>query len=264
MKLNIVPPRTGATWVRCGLKAFGMRPLAFVSLFFMFMAGISLVSRLPVVGVVLALMLLPTMTLGLMAAAARTAEPEKPPAGAIFLAAVQAVRQDTRPLMVLGGLYAVGFLIVMGISALIDGGQFARAYLLGGALTREMAEATEFQVALWVTMALYLPLSLAFWHAPALVHWHGVPPAKSLFFSFVACFKNIGALTVFGLVWVGVCLGAGIVLSLVASLLVAMGAMGAGNGAAAVGGAVMIGGALVVAAMFFTSTWFTFRDSFVS
>ncbi len=66
-------------------------------------------------------------------------------------------------------------------------------------------------------MGLYLPLSLAFWHAPALVHWHGVPPAKSLFFSFVACFKNFGALFVFGLVWVGVFIGSGIVLSLIAT-----------------------------------------------
>jgi len=89
-----------------------------------------------------------------------------------------------------------------------------------------------------------------------------VPPAKSLFFSFVACFKNFGALTVFGLAWVGVFIGAGIVLSLLASLLVAVGAMGAGDGAAAIGGAMMIAGALVMAAMFFTSTWFTFRDSF--
>jgi len=89
-----------------------------------------------------------------------------------------------------------------------------------------------------------------------------VPPAKSLFFSFVACFRNFGALTVFGLVWAGVFIGAGIVLSLLATLLVAIGAMGVGAGASAAGGAVMIGGALVMAAMFFTSTWFTFRDSF--
>jgi hypothetical protein len=202
------------------------------------------------------------MTLGLMAAAQQAAGPEKPAAGTVFLAALNAVRADVRPMAVLGVLYAGLFLGVMAISALADGGQFARVYLLGGPLTRELAESTEFQVALWIAMGLYLPLSLAFWHAPALVHWHRVPPAKSLFFSFVACFKNFGALTVFGLAWVGVFIGAGIVLSLLASLLVAVGAMGAGDGAAAIGGALMIGGALVMAAMFFTSTWFTFRDSF--
>jgi hypothetical protein len=262
MKLNLVPARTGVLWVRTGLKAFARQPFAFISLFFFFMALISIASQIPLVGSILALMLLPTMTLGLMAAAAQAAGPEKPPAGTVFLAALNAVRTDRKPLLVLGVLYAVLFLAVMAISALADGGKFAQAYLFGGEMTRELAETTEFQVALWITMGLYLPLSLAFWHAPALVHWHKVPPAKSLFFSFVACFKNFGALTVFGVVWIGVCMLTGIVLSLFASLLVAVGAMGVGDGASAAGGAVMIGGALVMAAMFFTSTWFTFRDSF--
>ncbi len=263
MKLNLVPPRTGVLWVRAGLRAFARQPLAFVSLFFFFMALVSIASQVPLIGAAIALMLLPTMTLGLMAAAAQAAGPDKPPAGTVFLAAIKAVRGDLRPMAVLGVLYAVLFLLVMAISALADGGQFARVYLLGGPLSRELAESTEFQTALWISMALYLPLSLAFWHAPALVHWHQVPPAKSLFFSFVACFRNFGALTVFGLVWVAVFIGAGIVLSLVATLLVAFGAMGGGEGgSAAIGGALMIGGALVMAAMFFTSTWFTFRDSF--
>lgn len=261
MKLNLVPARTGVLWVRAGLKAFAKQPLAFISLFFFFMAMVSIASQLPLIGAALALMLLPTMTLGLMAAAQQASGPEKPPAGTVFLAALNAVRADIRPMAVLGALYAGLFLGVMAISALADGGQFARVYLLGGPLTRELAESTEFQVALWIAMGLYLPLSLAFWHAPALVHWHRVPPAKSLFFSFVACFKNFGALTVFGLAWFGVFIGAGIVLSLLASLLVAVGAM-ASEGAATIGGALMIGGALVMAAMFFTSTWFTFRDSF--
>lgn len=262
MKLNIVPARTGVTWVRTGLRAFARQPLAFISLFFFFMALVSIASQLPFIGAAVALMLLPTMTLGLMAAAAQAARPDKAPAGTVFLAAIHAVRADVRPLATLGALYAVLFLLVMAISALADGGQFARVYLLGGPLTREMAESTEFQVALWIAMGLYLPLSLAFWHAPALVHWYHVPPAKSLFFSFVACFRNFGALTVFGLVWVAVFIGAGIVLSLFVSLLVAMGAMTIGDGASTVGGVMMIGGALVMAAMFFTSTWFTFRDSF--
>ena len=33
------------------------------------------------------------------------------------------------------------------------------------------------------------------------VHWHGVPPMKSLFFSGVACVRNFGAMTVFLLGW---------------------------------------------------------------
>ncbi len=50
MKLNLVPARTGVLWVRSGLKAFARQPLAFISLFFFFMALVSIASQLPLVG----------------------------------------------------------------------------------------------------------------------------------------------------------------------------------------------------------------------
>ena len=50
MKLNLVPARTGVEWVRLGLKNFWRQPLAFVSLFLMFMALITSISQLPLIG----------------------------------------------------------------------------------------------------------------------------------------------------------------------------------------------------------------------
>jgi hypothetical protein len=269
MRLNLVPARTGAQWVRTGLQTFWRQPLTFISLFFFFMMLVSVVSRLEWIGAVIALALLPAMTLGLMAATAQAAGPGKPAAGAIFQAALQAIRADARPLAVLGVMYALLSLAVMAISALADGGKFANIYLLGGELTRETAESPAFQIALWIAMVLCLPLTLAFWHAPALAHWHRVPPAKSLFFSFVACFRNWGALIVYSLIWMGIFVGASIVLSLLGALVATLVASGTGAGAieanssaSMAGSVVMIGGTLIMAAMFFTSTWFTFRDSF--
>ena len=80
-----------------------------------------------------------------------------------------------------------------------------------------------------------------FWHAPALVHWHGVPPVKSLFFSLVACLRNFWAFTVFGLAWVGVLLW-GIVITL--SLATVLGSPTGGGGG-------MVPLSLMMAAMFF-------------
>lgn len=264
MKLNLVPARMGATWVRSGLQTFAKRPLAFMALFMFFMALISLVSQVPLVGTVIALMLLPTMTLGLMAAAAAVSEIGASPNSVnLFQAAFRAVRGDVRPLAVLGAMYAVLFLLVMGISTLVDGGQFARVYLVGEPITRELAENGAFQAALWLSLAFYLPLSMTFWHAPALVHWHRVPPAKSLFFSFVACFRTLGALTIFLLVWMVVIVGAGILLSTIAVLLASLGLFGSGDAAGAgIGSTLVMGGVLVMAAMFFTSAWFSFRSTF--
>lgn len=253
MKLNIVPARTGLLWIRLGMRTFWRQPLALSGLFFLFITAMSLASFVPMLGNALALGLLPAATLGLMAAT-REAEQGKFPMPAILLSAFRAGRQQARAMAVLGALYAVSFLIVLGLSALIDGGDFARLYLGGGTLSREMVESADFQNAMWLAMGLYLPLSLLFWHAPALVHWHGVPPLKSLFFSFIACLRNFGAMTVFALAWMGIFMGVGMALMVLSVMLGQPGLMGT----------LMFPMALLLAAMFFSSIWFSFRDSFVA
>ena len=253
MKLNIVPARTGITWVKLGFKTFLKQPLAMSGLFFMFMATLSLATLLPFIGAALALALLPAATLGLMAAT-QEATKGKFPMPLILISAFRAGKQRMQAMMVLGGLYAVGFLMIMGISSMVDGGQFAKLYLVGGKITEEMVTQGNFQAAMWVTLALYLPLSLLFWHAPALVHWHGVTPVKSLFFSLMACYKNWAALTVYGLAWVGVFMLTMVVVTVIAALL--------GNPLFA--GLAMFPVALVMMALFFTSIYFTFRDSFTA
>ena len=251
MKLNIVPARTGIQWVKLGIKTFFKQPLALAGLFFMFMAAMSVLSMVPLIGNALALGLLPAATLGLMAAT-QEATKGKFPMPSILISAFRAGRQQMRAMLLLGALYALGFLLVMGISALIDGGGFARLYLVGGTLSRETVMAPEFQTAMWVSTALYLPLSLLFWHAPALVHWHGVAPVKSLFFSLVACLRNFGALTVFGLAWMAVFAVVGMGVTLVAT----------GIGGPSAAGAAMFPAAMLLAAMFFTSIYFTYQATF--
>ena len=252
MKLNIVPARTGATWVKLGIQTFFKQPLAMSGLFFMFMALLSIATLVPFIGGALALALLPAATLGLMAAT-QEATRGKFPMPSILISAFRAGRQRLRAMVVLGALYAAGFLMLMGISSFFDGGKFARIYLLGGKITEELVMQGDFQTAMWVALLLYLPLSLLFWHAPALVHWHGVSPIKSLFFSFMACYKNFAALTVFGLVWIGVFMGTGLVVALIATLL----------GSPTFAGVAMFPAAMLIVSMFFTSFYFTFRDSFV-
>lgn len=252
MKLNLVPARTGLAWVKLGIRTFFKQPLALSGLFFMFMAVLSVASLLPFVGSVLALALLPAATLGLMAATLESTR-GKFPMPSILISAFRAGQQRKRAMLVLGLLYALGFLGMLGVTALIDGGQFARLYLLGGKITEEMVLQGDFQVAMWATMLLYLPLSLLFWHAPALVHWHGVSPVKSLFFSFMACYKNWGALAIFGLVWAGLFMGMALVVSLIAALL----------GKPGFAGVAIFPAAMLMVSMFFTSLYFTFKDSFV-
>lgn len=249
MKLNIVPARTGATWVRNGIRTFFRQPLALAGLFFMFMMAVSFLGMVPVLGAVLALSLLPAATLGLMAATAE-AEKGKFPMPALLIAGFRASADRRRSLVVLGGIYAASVVAILLASGLVDGGGFAKLYMAGGKIDAQTVNAPGFQTAVWFTVVLYMPLSMLFWHAPALVYWHGVTPLKSLFFSFIACWSSWRAYLVFGLAWVFVLFLGFLVLVVLASL----------DQAIALNAAVPL--ALLMSSMFFSSIYFTYRDSF--
>ena len=251
MKLNLVPARTGATWVKLGIQTFGKQPLALIGLFFMFMAIMSVASMVPMIGLPIAMTVLPAATLGLMAAT-REATQGKFPMPLILLTGLRSDPRKARAMLTLGAMYAAGFLCAMGVSYLVDGGGFARMYLGGQAPSKELMESSDFMAAMWTFIGLHLPLSLMFWHAPALVYWQDLPAVKSMFFSIVACFRNFWALTVFAIVWMGVMVGMVLTITAVSTLV--------GNPELA--GVLLFPGLMLVASMFFTSLYFTFRDSF--
>ena len=68
----------------------------------------------------------------------------------------------------------------------------------------------------------------------------------------VACLRNFWAFTVYGLVWMGTFIGIGMVSTILAGLF----------GNADMVTATLLPVALIMAAMFFTSIYFTFVDSF--
>ena len=251
MKLNIVPAKQGLSWVKQGLRTFWRQPLALTGLFFLFMAWVSVLSMVPVLGSALALLILPAATLGLMVATEQ-ASAGKFPMPTVLMVAFRAGQQRLKAMLLLGVLYAISFLAVMGISSLIDGGGFAKVYLANSPITPEVVNNADFQAAMWVATILYIPLSMFFWHAPALVHWHGVPPLKSMFFSAVACWRNFGAFALYLLAWAGVFVAGATVILVISSAL-------GGNDLSV---AVLMPGALLMAAMFFTSVYFSVKDCF--
>ena len=253
MKLNIVPARTGILWVRLGIRTFWRQPIAMTGLFFMFMALMSIASLLPYMGGFLALMLLPAATLGLMAAA-REAFLGKFPMPTVLVSAFRAGQQRKKDILVLGVLYAISFLGVMGLSALLDGGEFARLYLMGGTFSRETLMRDDFQAAMWLSTVLYLPLSALFWHAPALIHWHGISPVKSMFFSAMACLGNWRAFLVYIFTWLGVFAAVALGVMVVTAI----------TDSAELVSVMLLPLMLLMAAMFFTSSYFSFHDSFAT
>jgi hypothetical protein len=251
MKLNIVPAKQGLVWVKLGIKTFWRQPLAFTGLFFLFMAWVSLLSMVPVLGAVLALLILPAATLGLMVATEQ-ASGGKFPMPTVLMVAFRAGQQRLKAMLILGVLYAISFLGVMALTTLVDGGSFAKVYLANAPITPEVIEAGDFQTAVWLSTFLYIPMSMMFWHAPALVHWYGIPPVKSMFFSAVACWRNLGAFAVYLLAWAGVFVMCAAIILTVSTAL----------GGSELSAAVLMPGALLMSAMFFTSVYFSVKDCF--
>ena len=244
MKLNIVPARTGITWVKLGIRTFLRQPLALSGLFFIYLAVVVILSAIPFAGAIAGGLLVPAATLGLMAATAE-AERGKFPMPTVLVSAFRAGKQRAAAMLQLGAIYTACSML---------------ATLLGTMLGGTPPQATDPNAppqldagALW-TLLLHTPLFMLFWHAPALVHWHGVPPVKSLFFSAVACLRNLGAFAVYTFIWSLVFMGVAFVFGTLGLLF---------GGAGGARGAIMPA-ALLMAAMFSSSVWFTFRDSFTA
>ncbi len=253
MKLQIVSARTGVTWVKEGIRNFWRQPLALSGLFFVFLGVISLTSLLPVVGAFAGLVLLPALSLGLMAASRETLLGKFPMPSVLFIGFRAGPVQSKRMLLT-GFCYAMLFCLILVLSSLFDGGEFARMYLLGGEINESIANDSHFQEAVMFSLVLYLPLSALFWHVPGLIHWHMQPVAKSLFFSIVACISNWRAFALFGLTWALVFLTTSLFLSVI-SMLTEDGQLSL---------MLLLPAMLMLSAMFFTSCYFSFRDCFVS
>jgi hypothetical protein len=236
--------------VREGISTFFKQPLALTGLFFMFMTGVSLLSMVPYLGGLLSLVLVPGATLGIMAASHEAAR-GRFPLPSILLIAWRVSRQRKRDMLNLGLMYAAGFAILLGLTALLDGGQFAKFYLVGGEMDAQTLQSDNMMLPLGVFTAGSFLLELLFWHAPALVHWGHVPPVKSLFFSWMACWRNKGAFLMFGLSWMAL-MSCGLLLS---------GFLSEALGSTLGNGLVMAAG-LMALAMFSTSLIFSFRACF--
>lgn len=253
MKLRIVKASSGLQWFRMGLRTFMRRPMAITGLFFINITVLSLLAQIPLLGIPLALMLVPASTVAMMVAAEQAHEGRFPMPD-VILAGFRGGARLTRTLLILGCVYSVGMFVALGASALADGGQLASLYLEGGQPTEAQAQDPSLLLAMLVMVSLLALLSMLLWHAPALAYWHGVGPAKSLFFSMVACLRNFAAFTLYTVAWIGL-----VLLAIFLALMVAQ-----ASGSMEMFLLVLYPAVMLISAMLLTSVYFTFRDCFQS
>lgn len=205
MKLKTVRAGQGLMWLRAGLRVFGRQPLGYSALFAMFGLALVLLLQIPLAGPVVALILMPWLNVAFLLGT-RDALAGRVPRPSLLLEPWRNAPLRKRLLQV-GAAYAVGTVVVVLLAHLLDGGRFAAAVM---AVADEQAspEAAladgDLAWAVLLRFALLTLLSLLFWHVPGLVAWGDLPLGKALFASALACWRSLGALTVFGIGWAAI------------------------------------------------------------
>lgn len=273
MHLQLVPARQGAQWVRLGLSIVARQPLSMVGLFLFVFMGSALLSELSIAGQALALALMPAVTVGFMLATRRVQQGQSP-SPAVLLSPLFRRSPGHRLLWQQGGAYALAALMALLVSDALQGDEPAPPSAASAPASEPAPRAAtpatpasaastpesplrwlddpSVRSALVLRSVLVLLLSVPFWHSGALAHWHGIPLARALFFSSVACVRNAGAFTLYGLGWALLTLGMTFLLSLLA--LVGL--------PTALVWPVALAGLLALSSAFFASLYFTFADCF--
>ena len=257
MKLHLVPARHGVAWVRRGFGAFFKRPLVFAALFTGVMFFGLLALLLPFVGQFVLMAAMPLASLGFMIATRRSVLGTLP-GPAVFIEPLRGPRERRRAIVQMGIIYALASYLIMLLSDIADGGKFeALQDAIAGGKGDSVAIATllsdaQLQFGLLLRFGLATLLSLPFWHAPALVHWGGQGIGKAFFFSTMACWRNVGAFSTYGLAWGGVILAFGVIANVFAALLQSPQLIAFAT--------VPVG--LLITTVFYTSLYFTFADCF--
>ena len=188
MDARRLPARHGVLWLLAGFALFRRHPPLMTALTFGYLLTVIVVNLIPKIGPFLLPLLLPTLTV-MLANGCRAIERGQPFASETLITGISAHR---------AGLARLGGLHLLGSSLLVLGG-FALGEPINISDGIDPDEALALASDLAVILLLASPLLMAFWFAPLLTAWNGVSAGKSLFFSFIASWRNWRAFTMNGL-----------------------------------------------------------------
>lgn len=195
MRAQNLPAAAGWGWIVGGLAIFRRNPPVLSMLVVSYWFTVLLLSAVPLVGTVVASLMIPGLSVGLMQACRLLERGQAPNLQTLF----GGLRQNPRTLVALGALYLACTLGILMLSSLADDGELLRFMLSGKPVDRDTLESGHLLPAAAIVMALLAPLLMAYWFAPVLAAWHRLSTGKALFFSFVACWINWRAFLAYGL-----------------------------------------------------------------
>ena len=251
MQARIASSLQGARWLAQGWRMFKAAPLGWLAMVFAYIMFMTLVSVLPVVGVVAATVLVPAFSVSFMSASRAAGRGGDLGLGMLL----SGFREHLPSQIALGFIYVACVALLLAATTLADDGSFARWLATGKRPDPEMVRSDGFLAAMLLAAALYLQVMMLFWFSPVLAGWHGVPVPKALFFSFFAVLMNWRAFIAYGIVT------ALVTVVLPFATLLAMTAMSGGKAQLAATG-MLFPLILIIMPTLFGSFYASYRDIF--
>ncbi|QWD77634.1 BPSS1780 family membrane protein [Polynucleobacter sp. MWH-Svant-W18] len=202
MKLNSVTSSEGYTWIKQGIWLFKQNPLGFLMLVFMYVFVAQLALMVPVIGVFAVLLLTPTLAVGFMTACRQAIQKERI-SPAVYLIALRSGSLVRRRMLQLGLVYAALILLLsFALSLLVDFELLLPLMTSDQVITPEALR--QIYWVLFFGAILYIPVAMLMWFSPVLVAWADMSIAQSLFSSFLACWTNKAAFSIYLAIWAAV------------------------------------------------------------
>ncbi|MBE0620897.1 MAG: hypothetical protein IH605_09920 [Burkholderiales bacterium] len=193
--MNTVPAGNGWSWVLTGFALFRKSPAMWAFLTLSYIMLMQLLGIIPVLGWFAATVLIPVFSASFMIASRELDQGRALRVDLLF----SGFKANLPALLRQGGLYLASALAILGLSALIDGGDLLQLMVLGRKPPPEAYADGSLAGAAILAGALYLPMLAAFWFAPALSAWRDMPALQALFYSFFAAMRNWQAFLAYGL-----------------------------------------------------------------
>ena len=182
-------------WLKQGWSLFVGNPGMWILLTVILIALTLGLTIIPLIGALAVNLIAPVLAAGLMRVCQRAENGE----ALDFADLLTGFRHNTNHLIMLGVFFLVGMLLIFVVVTVLAGGSVASALMPGSPVDIGLALGG-LLLALFLSSALMLPLTMAFWFAPALVFFNNMTAADALRASFGACLKNIPAFLVYGVI----------------------------------------------------------------
>ena len=198
-----VPASHGWLWLKRGWQIFRTSPVIWVVLILAYFLLMAILSKVPVIGVFLMIILSPLFSAGYLVGARAIDRGDELEISHLFAG----FQKNAPQLVTLGGIYMVATISILVLMNVV-GGDAVLQVPPGDKLTAEQiallrAAMPRILSALLLALALSVPLLMLVWYAPALIIFDKLPTLLALKASFIASWRNIAAFAVLSLAMTG-------------------------------------------------------------